>query len=320
MLDVFLTVDVEIWCDGWENIDEKFPAAYRKYIEGPTASGDYGLAYQLKVLSDHGLTGVFFVEPLFAARFGAQPLADIVGLIEAAGHEVQLHLHTEWVDEAAQPLLPDATYKRQHMRYFSRADQATLIRTGADMLARAGARPVNAFRAGSFGFNRDTLLALADNGIGFDSSYNASMMGLDSGVMPGVRMTEPAECDGVHEYPMTVFNDGTKTLRHAQLTSCSAAEMEGLLWQAVAQGRSAFVVLSHCFELLNPAKNRVDPVVLARFHKLCAFLDKHRGDFRTTGFHGLSPSSSAAQPAPLTSPLYRTGLRMAQQAYRMRFQ
>jgi hypothetical protein len=320
MLDVFLTFDVEIWCDGWKNIDEKFPDAYRKYIGGNTAGGDFGLAYQLKVLSEHGLKGVFFVEPLFSARFGAQPLADIVGMIEGAGHEVQLHLHTEWVDEATVPLLPDSRHKRQHMRYFSREEQAILIDAGAAMLRAAGARPVNAFRAGSFGFNRDTLLALADNGIAFDSSYNATMFGPDSGVMPGVRMTAPAACDGVHEYPMTVYDDGTSTLRHAQLTSCSASEIEGLLWQAHARELGAFVFLSHSFELLNPAKTRVDPVVLARFHKLCAFLDNNRDDFRCSGFHGLAPSSCAAQPAPLASPFYRTALRMAQQAYRMRFQ
>jgi hypothetical protein len=320
MLDVFLTIDVEIWCDGWQNIDEKFPAAYRKYIHGTTPTGEFGLPYQLKVLNDHGLTGVFFVEPLFSARFGAQALADIVGLIEGAGHEVQLHLHTEWVDEASRPLLPKIGIKRQYMRCFSRAEQAMLINAGAAMLHDAGARRVNAFRAGSFGFNRDTLLALADNSIEFDSSYNASMFGTDSGVMPGVRMTEPTDCEGVHEYPMTVFDDGTTSLRHAQLTSCSFSEIEGLLWQALEKGRSAFVLLSHSFELLNSAKDRVDPVVLARLHKLCAFLDKNRDSFRASGFDGLSPSSARSQPAPLASPLYRTGLRMAQQAYRMRFQ
>lgn len=320
MLDVFLTVDVEIWCDGWKNIDEKFPAAYRKYIHGTTHGGDFGVPYQLKVLNDHGLTGVFFVEPLFSARFGAQALADIVGLIEGAGHEVQLHLHTEWVDEAARPLLPDVGAKRQHLRYFSRAEQAILIREGAAMLQAAGARPVNAFRAGSFAFNRDTLVALQDNAIAFDSSYNASMFGPDSGVMPGVCMTEPAVCDGVNEYPMTVFDDGTSSLRHVQLTSCSSSEIEGLLWQALEAGRGAFVVLSHGFELLNPAKDRVDPVVLARFHRLCAFLDKHRDSFRSAGFHGLAPRAAASQPPPLVSPLYRTGLRMLQQAYRMRYQ
>ena len=37
MLDVFLTVDVEVWCDGWDNIDAKFPDAFKRYIYGPTS-------------------------------------------------------------------------------------------------------------------------------------------------------------------------------------------------------------------------------------------------------------------------------------------
>ena len=100
MLDVFLTVDVEVWCDGWDNIDAKFPDAFKRYIYGPTSRGDYGLPYQLRQLQEHGLTAVFFVEPLFATRFGSAPLAEILGLVREPGHEVQLHLHTEWVDES----------------------------------------------------------------------------------------------------------------------------------------------------------------------------------------------------------------------------
>src|SRR5512144_3111402 len=105
MLDVFFTVDVEVWCDGWDDIDRKFPGAFREYVYGPTASGDCGLPLTLRVLGDHGLAGVFFIEPLFASRFGLQPLAEIVGLVRDARQEVQLHLHTEWVDEAREPLL-----------------------------------------------------------------------------------------------------------------------------------------------------------------------------------------------------------------------
>ena len=120
MLDVFYTVDVEIWCDGWVDIDAKFPDAFQRYIYGRTATGAFGLPYQLELLSDHGLTGVFFVEPLFATRFGEQPLAEIVGLIQERGHEVQLHLHTEWVDEAHAHLLdePHPRRKRQFMYQF----------------------------------------------------------------------------------------------------------------------------------------------------------------------------------------------------------
>ncbi len=319
MLEVFFTVDVEVWCDGWHNIDEKFPDAFRKYIYGPTAKGDFGLPYTLNVLKDHGLRGVFFVEPLFSTRFGEQPLAEIVGLVRESNQEVQLHLHSEWVDESRVPLLADSGTKRQYLRYFTMEEQIALVATAGRLLKQAGARDVNAFRAGNFGFNRDTLGALAANGIRFDSSYNASLMGPDSGVMPGVSVVEPIECDGVYEYPMTVFRDGTGSLRHTQLTSCSFREMKGLLWQALETGRHSFVILSHGSELLNPAKNRADDVVVKRFQQLCAFLDKNRDSFHVRGFRGLKPKLPQQQPAPLASPIWKTGVRMIEQAYRRKY-
>lgn len=320
MLDVFFTIDVEVWCDGWHNIDEKFPDAFRRYIYGPTPKGDFGLPYQLDVLTQHGLTGVCFIEPLFSTRFGAQPLAEIVGLVRERGHEAQLHMHTEWVDESRVPLLENVQAKRQHLRYFSKEEQTVLIATGIRLLEQAGARGINAFRAGSFGFNRDTMGALAANEIVFDSSYNACMFGPDSGVLPGVAVVEPIECDGVYEYPMTVFKDGSSSLRHAQLTSCSYREMEGLLWQALESGRKAFVILSHGSELLNQTKNRADDVAVKRFQKLCSFLDRNRDCFRVRGFHGLVPQATERQPEPLSSPLWKTGARMLEQAYRRKFQ
>jgi hypothetical protein len=170
MLDVFFTVDVEIWCDGWHNIDDKFPRAFRQYVYGPTRRGQYGLPFTLARLEEHGLSGVFFVEPLFAARFGLEPLAEIVGLLREHGQEVQLHLHTEWVDEARQALLPNVSGKRQHLKCFSYPEQRLLIAVGIDFLKRANAGTVNAFRAGSFAFNSNTLRALADNGIQYDCS------------------------------------------------------------------------------------------------------------------------------------------------------
>ena len=320
MLKVFFTVDVEIWCDGWSGIDEKFPDAFRKYIYGPTPKGDFGLGYQIDVLNDHGLLGVFFVEPLFSSRFGGEPLSEIVGLLQGGGQEVQLHLHTEWVDEARVPLLKDVEGKRQHLRYFSLEEQDILIAKGLDFLRQAGSADINAFRAGSFAFNRETLKALSKNRIAFDSSYNASLFGLDSGVMTGTPVVEPVECEGVYEYPMTVFSDGTGSLRHAQLTACSFNEIEGLLWKALEEGRNSFVILSHSFELLNRAKDRPDEMVVRRFQKLCSFLDKNRDSFLVCGFHGLEPQVASEQPSPLVSPLWKTGVRMMEQVYRGRYQ
>jgi len=269
-------------------------------------------------LQEHGLTSVCFVEPLFSTRFGPEPLAEIVSLIGKHDQEVQLHLHTEWVDESRQPLLPNIAAKRQLLRQFSLPEQQMLIRAGADLIESAGGGSINAFRAGNFGFNRDTLRALAACGVAFDSSYNASQFGLDSGVSTGTPLMEPTLCDGVWEFPMTVFDGGFGSLRHAQVTACSFSEMEGLLWKALESGRQAFVILSHNFELLNARMDRPNDIVAARFRKLCSFLDRHRDCFRVCGFRDLQPASTVSQPAPLTSPIWKTGLRVLEQAAQWR--
>jgi len=315
MLRVYFTVDVEIWCDGWKDIDSKFNGAFQRYIYGTTRKGAYGLPYKLKVLNEHGLTGVFFVEPLFSLRFGSAPLSEIVGLIIEANQPIELHLHTEWADEAKMLPLPHITKKCQHLRYFSTSDQAVLIGIGKDRLTQAGAGQINAFRAGSFGFNIHTLSALREAGIFVDSSYNATQMGLDSGLMPGQILTESLSHDGVYEVPMTVFFDRPGHLRHAQLCACSSRELEGVLWQALEEGRKEVVILSHSFELLDESCTRPNHVVIKRFQKLCKFLDRNRDCFNTEGFSNFSCGNSLGQPPPITSSTWKTGLRLLEQAW-----
>jgi len=75
------------------------------------------------------------------------------------------------------------------------------------------------------------------------------------------------------------------------------------------------VILSHNFELLTPGLGGPDPVVIKRLQRLCAFLDQHRDSFRVRGLR------EAPQPRPTTarglrSPLWRTGARMVEQAWR----
>lgn len=319
MLKVFFTVDVEVWCGGWHDLDSRFPEAFKRYVYGPTSRGDCGLPLQLKLLADHGLRGVFFVEPLFSARFGSAPLQEIVGLIRDGGQEVQMHLHPEWVDEIVPALAGTGSRKLPNMSQFSLSDQRQLIAEAKRRLQEAGAHDLNAFRAGSFGFNRDTLIALRHEGIGFDSSYNASMGGMKSGVLTGIPMTEPAMVEGVVEVPMTVFSDWGSSLRHAQLGACTNRELEHLLWSAHESGREAFVILSHNFELLNRPKTRSDPIVVARMRRLLSFLDRHRDCFEVSGFKDCDLNLVSSQPPPLRSALWRTGLRMVEQLSRRVF-
>ena len=329
MVDVYLTSDVEIWCNGWNNLDDAFPAAFKRYIYGHTKHGDYGLGFQTQALKERGLTANFFVEPLFSYRFGLPFLSEIVDIIQAQQQNVELHLHTEWVDEITPALIPNSNKKRQHLRYFTLEEQTQLIAAGKQQLLNAGVDQIDAFRAGSFAFNQDTLTALTTNGIGIDSSYNATQFGPSSGVRPEQLMTQAFQEGAISEYPMSVFDDGFGKLRHAQLTACSFREIETILWQALESGQQSFVFLFHNFELLNRSHNHLDRVMLKRFEQLLDFLERNRKDFPTQSFSHTTKTvteepdtaeiSTTDSKSSLNSAFWQTALRYAEQLYRRKY-
>ena len=147
-MKVLLTFDVEVWCNSWTDLDQVFPAAFERYVYGHSKHGDYALPKTLEILNAHGLQGVFFVEPLFAARFGERYLRVIVDMIHDAGQDIQLHLHPEWTDEISPAIISNNSVKRQHLIHYTGDEQTALIAYGKQLL-EAAAGPVNAFRAGS---------------------------------------------------------------------------------------------------------------------------------------------------------------------------
>lgn len=312
----FITVDVEIWLGGSENLNERFPDAFKRYIYGSSRTGDLGLPLKLQILNDHGLKGVFFVEPLFSARFGKEPLAEIVGLIRDAGQEVQMHLHTEWVDVEGNPLSPGQSGSKQHLYMYSQGEQTKLLAKAKSLLAECGASDINAFRAGSFGMNDETMKALAENGIPFDSSYNHTYLSPNTHMANGQILVQPIQVDGVYEYPMTVFEDRPGHYRHLQLGACSFSEMKSVMRQASESGWNSLVLLSHNFELMNQRKAGVDPVVMRRFRKLAQFLEKHSDEITTAGFLGLKPECVDRQPLPPRVPTSAVMIRHGEQLWR----
>lgn len=325
-MKVFFTIDTEIWPGGWDSLDERFPAAFLRYVYGETPQGSYGLPMQLKVFADCGLKAVFFVEPLFSARFGLEPLQEVVGLIRDAGQDVQMHLHAEWTDEALEPLLLERpTSKRQHLSYYSASEQDALIRWGKARLAAAGAGTVSAFRAGSFAFNLDTLKALTLNGISVDSSYNHCNMGAESGflglVPKGTVPNHPIDLRELCEFPVTVFEDRPGHLRPLQITACSLKEMQSVLYRAAEREYSCVVLVSHNFELLDRRDFSRDKVVVRRFMQLCDFLSRNSDAFETASFAGDTPPGFPAlalmqQPCPVRGSMPGFVTRVVEQALR----
>src|SRR3546814_7675122 len=72
-------------------------ANFESSILGRCRDGDFGIHFQMDMLESYGLKGVFFVDPMPALVHGPSIIRDIVAPIVARGHEVQLHIHTEWL-------------------------------------------------------------------------------------------------------------------------------------------------------------------------------------------------------------------------------
>lgn len=323
VLRVFLTVDTELWPTVPDWPTRPLPADKADFadeiaadIHGQTSAGAFGLPFQIARLNRHGLHATYFVEALFAARAGPAPLAHIAALVQSGGHEVQLHLHTEWLGELDDPELPPA-----HCQYLSELpleQQTVLIRKGLANLAAAGVPRVHAFRAGSYGANLDTLRALARNGIAIDSSYNAAFVNGDWG---GRRLAQPQAIDGVWEFPIASFGDFPGHARHAQLCACSFGEMRDALQGAWRAGWYAFVIVLHSFELVKkrgagrpPTPHRLN---IRRFEQLCAFLGQHRERFRTSLFSELPLDAMPSIPPqqPVRAMWFNSLRRVAEQGW-----
>jgi hypothetical protein len=319
MLNVFLTVDTEVWPLTPEWRETRLAREMEHYIYGVARDGRYGLPFQMDVLDRHGLKAVFFVEALFASAVGLGPLREIVGMIRARGHDVQLHLHTEWLSHMSDPLLGDKI--GQHLKDFSEDEQALLIARGLENLRACGVERVCAFRAGNYGANFATLRALARHCLPYDTSYNACYLDSACDLRTPALLLQPVWLHGVHEFPISFFRDRPRHYRHAQLCACSSRELEHALTGAWERGWYAFVLVTHSGELLKRRLHpeelaRVDGIVVRRFERLCRFLASHRDRFRTAVFSDLAPETipPLAPSRPLSSGIHRTAWRLIEQA------
>ncbi len=321
MLNVLLTVDTEVYplhCD-WRR--DGLTRDVRRDIYAETDQGAYGLSYQIEQFRSHGLKACFFVEGLFASAVSRTFLDAIVREVQDGGHEVQLHLHPEWLEWMPEPLVPKDG--RETIRCYSRSEQAQLIGAALQNLRNAGAKGICAFRAGDYAANGETLRALCDHGITCDTSYNACYADSLRDVPDAAGTVQARRILGLWEFPVAVWQDCTGHRRHAQVCSCSTGEMKAALNAAWRAGWHWFVIVSHSFELLkkrrqNVARPAADTLVVRRFQELCRFLAQNNNRFRTCGFNDLDMSANPAPETnrPLQVPLRHTFWRRVEQVYR----
>lgn len=287
-------------------------ANFESSILGRCRDGDFGIHFQMDMLDRHGLKGVYFVDPLPALVYGPAIIRDIVRPIVARGHEVQLHIHTEWLAFAR--FNPVGRLTGRNIGDFPLAAQKKLLGLATDMLVRAGAPEPVAFRAGNFGANDDTLRALAALGFRHDSSFNGAYVGHGCDIALDRSNIGMRVHHGVCAVPVSGLMDGVDSFRPAQLCAMSEEEMRDALDHAAASGAIQFSAFSHSFELLSRDREVVNRLSVARMEALCrAVADDPR--VSNGGFADIP--DPPARPGPIKVPAprtLRTLRRTAQQA------
>ena len=314
MTHLYITIDTE-YESGFtaRNGPDSRHDNFARSIECVTREGSVGVGYQLDMLDRHGLRGVFFVDPMPALIWGVAAIEDVVGPIVEHGHDVQLHLHTEWLAFAngASPL-PGRS--GANLKDFTFEEQCILIDYAARTLGAAGApRPV-AFRAGNYGANDDTLRALAALGIPYDTSHSPGYSDSACAIGLGSEDRRPVHRCGTTEVPIGCVGD-LFDFRHAQLTALSSRELLAAIEHARDNEVRSFTLVSHSFELLSRDRTRINRILKRRFARLCEGIAGMSGV--STATYALDPPnaipSSRACPT-LPASFRRTALRMAEQA------
>jgi hypothetical protein len=293
MSDVLITVDTELSA-GRQARGMDARANFESSILGRTGQGDFGIGWQMDRLEAHGLKGVYFVDPMPALVHGEALVADIVGPIVSRGHEVQLHIHTEWLEWARQS--PVGGRQGRNIGDFSLEDQIVLLGLARDIVVRAGAPAPIAFRAGNYGADDNSLKALATIGIAWDASVNPAYLGNGCRIsFPADRATA-AELDGVTELPVAGLYDRPGHFRPAQICAMSATEMRAALRHTASAKDFAFSIVTHSFEMLSRDRLRPNRAVMARFESLCRTIARTPG-LRAAGFTDLDAALLVQAPA-----------------------
>lgn len=317
MTAVYLTIDTEYAAHlpGANGTPGTRADNFARSIACETLAGPVGILHQMDVMDAHGLKAVFFVDPMPALLWGVAAIEDIVGPIVARGHDVQLHCHTEWLEHA--DVTPLAGMKTgRNLKDFTLDEQRTILSYARDTLIAAGAPPPVAFRAGNYGANDDTLAALAELGVAYDTSHCPALAGRgDCSISLGRDDLRPVVHCGVIEVPTACVESFGGNLRHGQLTALSLRELVAAVRHARNEKIPSVTLVSHSFELLSRDRRRTNRLVASRFARFCAAL---------ADMPGVSTATYAAQPpaaepwsndrARLPHDPLRGGMRMVEQA------
>lgn len=114
----------------------------------------------IEICDSYNVKATFFLSVFEFGKFGKEEFKKICQKIKEKGHDIQLHTHPCWVYDI----------QRREMYRYTLQEQIRIIKNGAELIKEwTGEYPI-AHRAGAYGIDKNTFLALKENNIPIDSS------------------------------------------------------------------------------------------------------------------------------------------------------
>jgi len=291
-INIFITVDTEHSIGGAFADSGLAPVGNDRRIFYTVGNKSYGIPLIMDIADHYGLKISFFTEMLNKYYFGEQESRIVCEYIMKRGHDVQLHLHPNFLNFQEHGAVKKKKFPDQ-IHAYPLEKQRELIAEGKEMLRSFGVNPT-AFRAGNFNADRNTLTALSENGFIADTSYSKAYLG-KSCRLADTDINDAQYMEGIWELPVTNFLEKSlagSRYRPLDINGVSFLQMRGVLAQSVDKGPKNITIIMHSFSFINPLdvqyrKMRPRKTVIRRFEKLCRYLAQNTSVFNVMTFGGL---------------------------------
>lgn len=291
-VNIFITVDTEHSIGGAFKNPRLRPVGNDRRILGSIDGKDFGIPLIMDIADIFNFKITFFLEVLNKYYFGSNESRTICDYILNRGHDVQLHLHPNYLNFTIDnPIRKDYSDVIGH---YDPVKQQRLLEEGRDALISYGAPEVCAFRAGCFGANEYTLDAARRAGLLFDSSYNAAYRPYPC-LIPDNDINDFSFIRGIGEFPVTNFIENVpfrKKYKPLDINGVSSEEIIFVLNSALEKKQSCVVIILHSFSFLKPKDiqyKKVKPRISAirRFERVCQYLYDNSDKFHVRTFPSL---------------------------------
>jgi hypothetical protein len=153
---IIITIDTEVG-----ETSKNFDNGFEKLVIGKIENEYYGVFKIMDISEKYGFKCEFFIDVYEYKKFGEENFKKVCKDIDNRNHGVQLHTHPSYAYDK----------NRINMYEYSLEEQIKIIKEGKELIKKwIGKYPIS-HRAGNYGANDDTLLALRENGILIDSSF-----------------------------------------------------------------------------------------------------------------------------------------------------